>query len=372
MCTEGEPSMSGIVYILPTLLGAILLYSNEFKHNDKLRKIIIYFFELYYCGLLALRASTVGTDTPLYTKMYKWIANFGGTLNDLINSGDAYSKNPGWTAFFWEISNLFGESIKVYLLISGLVVAILFFSWINYNRIDIRAQLILYVLLCYLPAFNVNRTFIAVGLSLWSATFALKNKKILAIIFAGLAISVHNIAIVILLVDVLFCLKWTRKRLIIACLALIVSGTLIESFMSIFTGLFTDYEGYLTKVNDTVGGKNVILQVVFILVACYLWQILKKNKLEEAEYQLVSKIFIVTFFEIVIGIVGINTWYLQRLLEFLKPSIIISYPVTLKYQSKYKKYYIATCLIILIVNFLYTIILNKGDILPYHTWIGEN
>lgn len=73
--------------------------------------------------------------------------------------------------------------------------------------------------------------------------------------------------------------------------------------------------------------------------------------------------------EIVIGIVGWKTWYLQRINYFFQIYILILAPAVFHNKIKYRNIYKIIVYSVFAAGFFYTILANKSEIMPYRTWL---
>lgn len=360
-----------MIYYVLTLTSGLLLFSKEFKENEDFRARVLVFTSNWICFLISFRSYFVGTDSAAYTSFYSYIANYNGSPFDLANNVYLFSKNKGWTIFFWVISRVV-KNPNAYLFVSGLFISTIFLYVIFKSKLDIRYQLMIYILLLYLPSFNATRTFMAIAISLLAVRFSYQKKYFKSLITELIAISFHNTAIIMVGAIIIMNINWNRLRL--------KQATVLASFMilffpmmlGLFVWIFPVYEDTIATVPDQVQGKNIILQIVFIFSIAYGLHILKNQSLSDQQYQEIASLVVIFIFEIVLGIIGYQKWYVQRILPYLQSYLLFMVPLLLQYKYKYKRYYVACLFIIMVGGFVYTIHFNKGNVIPYTTWVKNS
>lgn len=360
-----------MIYYLIALSSGILLFSKQFVTNINFRARVIVLISNTLCFLIAFRSYFVGTDTLAYTKYYSTVANYSGSPFYLANNVYLFQKNKGWTIFFWIVSRI-SKSPNAYLFVSGLFISSIFLYVIYKSNLDIRYQLIIYILLLYLPAFNATRTFMAVAISLLAARFATQKKYLHSAVAELLAISFHNTAIIMLPVIIILIIKWNKSRMKKAVIVIVSIVLFFPLLLNFFVWLFPVYEHTLASVLDQAQGKNILYQVIFIFSIIYGKNILDNYQLDANEYQRIASLIVIFIIEIVLGGIGYQKWYIQRILPYLQSYLLFFAPILLQYEYKYKNLYKACLYIILAAGFIYTVAWNKGEINPYSTWIRDS
>ena len=357
-------SGEGMIYIVLLVITCIFFYFTSMKYSNK---GMLYFALLLFGGTAAFRSFSVGTDTGTYVQLYRALANPDATVSDLLKV-PAFRKNIGWTIFFKGISRIFGSYPAVYIVTSSILISVLIFVTLYYWSDDIRLSILICVLFFFLPSLNATRTFIAIGLTLLSSHLISKRKTAFGIIALIIGISFHSIAVIGIFIDLVFLIKWNKNRAIAAVIAEISAVLFFSRFINIFTSVFSSYRSYLETVNDTVAGKNIVLQIVFLITVIYSIFVLRQEEAYGTDQNLTYQYLIISVLEIVIGTIGARVWYMQRINFFLQIYLSLQIPHLYKYKWRYMKLYMFTCMVILLTWYLYCIFFNKGNILPYSCW----
>lgn len=357
-----------MVYYALILLSVFLLSTKQYLINKRFQVYVLTFICCWLICLISFRSYFVGVDTSLYTRIYYSLASSSENPFDLINNVYIFKKNKGWTIFFWLFSR-FIRNPDGYIFISGVFITVIFIYVILHSNLDLRPQLLIYILFFYLPAFNITRNYMALALAFLSTYLINKKSFKQGWFVAFLAVSFHSSAIVIFFINILFLIKWNLQRIRLFWIFSIVTCLMLPIAINLFTIIFPVYESTLDQVNFVVQGKNIFYQLVFIMCYIYGVYVIKNYKISAEEYQKLSSLIAILVFEIILAIVGFQDWYIQRILLYFQIFLITIVPMLLKYEYKHKRIFLLVLWSILGFGCFYVIFTNKGSINPYSSWV---
>lgn len=346
----------------------LLVYSKLFKYFNINRKFFLIFSAVHIGGIMAFRSCYTGTDTYQYYNAYKMLISFKGNILDLAKM---YSKFPGWAVLFKAISYIFGANPNFYMFATGYFIVIITWIAISLFDIDQMQAVLLYYLLFALQAMNVARQNMALCMVFLSAALFIKGKKKIAVILLPLAISLHISAVIGILIIFVFAVKWTRKRVYCA-IALSVLGLLsVNILFNLFTSSFSGYSSYLLGVFKA-SGRNVVMQVAYILTFFYAMWIQKSHVLDNNKEQILLKNSVLLWGEILLGVCFSTEIFIVRENLYLQIFIILLFPIVICYANRYRKVYKLVVYGLALFYFSYRIYSNYGGIMPYQTYLFKN
>ncbi len=346
----------------------LLIYSKLFKYFNIKKKFFLIISAIHIGGIMAFRSCYTGTDTFQYYNAYKMLIDYSGGMLDLVR---AYSKFPGWAVLFKAVSLIFGTNPNLYMFVSGYFIVIITWIAISLFDIDQMQAVLLYYLLFALQAMNVARQNMALCMVFLSAALFLKDKKKIAVFLLPLAISVHISAIIGILIIIVFAVKWTKKRVYYA-VALSVLGLLsVNVLFNLFTSSFAGYSSYLLGVFKA-SGRNVVMQVAYILTFFYAMWIQRNYALDHNKEQILLKSSVLLWGEILLGVCFSTEIFIVRENLYLQIFIILMFPIVICYVNRYRKVYKFVIYALALFYFSYRIYSNYGSIMPYETYLFKN
>ena len=311
---------------------------NEIQINTRIAKKILTVYFIAVFGLfLALRNTSVGPDTLLYCNIFKDIGNVWDVAR-YFDKFPGYALYNAIVAFFW------GHSEQVIIFFNA-IITISIIAIVSYKKSDnLVMTLFYYIGFSFYPAaFNIARQSMAVALSLIMYYFLVKRKRIRALFIMLLAISIHNSAIVLVIIYIIYVFrhKFNKKILIYG---IGIGGIFVacyEKIILFFIKIFPSYSGYIgdngAMVVEQSDGNRII--IAFILIMVIFYALLKLHD-DNADNEI---IFMMVMTEIAIFMIFafINNVIMFRLVDYFLIYIIYFIPSLLeKYENRQFKRWI--------------------------------
>ena len=359
-------------YFIVLFLGILFSFNYGVKYNEKHSsaeinniKIGVVFF-LYAC-VLCLHSVYVGTDTLNYSRIFRLI---GKTGIKNIHKLEIYGKAPLWTLIMKFVSTLLGSSTNVYIFISGLLVILPLVYALKLLGEDTKASLTLYYILFLLPAMNGTRTAIAVAFFFLGIAFLYRKNIWASLVTLVMAFFIHKTVITAFPICLIFFKKIDIRVFAVMVVVFIGAMFFLDRFVEMFASHFTEYEDSIaSNRNFTVGGKNVVYQIGYLLTAVYAVLVLRTKKLDSAVKDKIYKFSAVCVLEMAIAVVGMQSWYLIRINNYYQIFIIALIPMVFKYKKSCRNIILIIILSVFVFGFFYRIYTNAGDIYPYTTFL---
>lgn len=197
-----------MVYLLVIILIITLIirfdFSLTFTNKSYIQKNYWINFLLFTFILLA-GLGAVGTDFHEYYNEYKSMPNLGNLTLNYIQDNSYY--RPGWLLFF-STCKTFSTNYLFFHLIHAVIVNALIFRFIKQNTEYVFSALLFYFILNYLE-FNYEsiRETMAISIVLFGIEYLKLNKWYIFFIFALIAITFHESALISLLFPILYKVK---------------------------------------------------------------------------------------------------------------------------------------------------------------------
>ena len=333
--------------------------------SDSLRTSITFISAFVIMGsIFSLRSADFAADTRVYCNFFNDLANVK-SLSSMYNT-EMYEKAFGFCIFFKGIASICGGENYVYLITTGVfVIGIILIALYKFG-LDSRPAIIYFFLLCFLPWMNVTRTAMSISLLFLGFVLFYQKKYLWSYFNFFLAVSFHKIAAfpVILIILSYFVNKRNFTKLLLICGIAVLSA---DSIISLFSNLFTVYDGYLENVDDEVKGKNIFYQIVFISTFIYAkW--ISKNVNEKKLPNFFFPLLFICGIEIIIGILGFQSWFLIRLNMFFQALVSLLIIFVLYYENRYTNLYKISSFSILFFGFSWYLAFKTHG--GYSTWLN--
>jgi len=360
-----------IVVLLYIMIGdkTILLRETSLLNKKKdITNLIVLLLAFVPMVLIAgFRSADIGTDTKTYITIYRDLYNYNGDLIKLINNTVQYRKNPGWTILFKFISDIFGDSPRVYILCSSLIIYLLFMIGLYFYHKNIKHGVIVFLLYFYLPSLNGMRIFIAFGFVFLGIVCKLNKKSLISLLLIFIAFTIHKTAIIGFFIWIIMSVEWNERRFLsYSTVGSVILLILLPLFIKYFANFFGDYSHYLTDKSSgfSVGGKSVVYQIFFISLLIYGWEVLKTYPaIDSNEKKYIYSLMVLNVTEIIIAFAGFQSWYLLRIKNYFAISSLLLLPTLSQYKVKHKNLLLFVGYAILLFGFIYTIVGNYGNVL---------
>ncbi len=324
--------------------------------------------------LLVLVASVrinVGTDFYNYYIKFNTIHYSFNSYLEIINNGVDIGYN---------ILNYFIQSIVDFEFAIFFVVSILIYpytiSFIRKNCIDFKLGIICYILLgFYLISLNIMKQSIAMTLILLFYSLLKDRKYIKSIIILFIASLMHTTALFVGLLIILS--RFIKPSKVVLYLGVIIGfgiSTFLEEivyFFSKFLPFLNDYLYYFDESRSVLLGDRSISFMIYIMVIFgffiihYLFKY--KDFIKEKSifsYQDINLII----FAVIITVMSINFWPLNRLAFYFYQFLILLIPILLEKFNKDGKFVFKIILYLYMALFL--IFNGENEYRDYDTIIG--
>lgn len=356
--------INSIVYLLVILI-AVFFYKSLDKQSNKIQLIDLIMI-LMLIIVTGIRFE-VGSDYLSYLDEYK------KTNLNLKNIIEIFLEDPeiGFSLLSYFLKSITANEYAIFWGISIIIYPLLII-YMRKNTEIVWFAFATFLLLGFFDvSMNILKQQVAMVLILFSYEYLIEKKYIKFVLITMLAGIFHITAIIaaFLLVISRF-IKPTYKNLfrsiIIGIVALITYKFFLVELFS-YNTIFSKYESYLliqdSKLNRNVRVYSVIgYAFVFILISFIL---LSKNKNLKSIMKEKHKMISLLFIGIIINILAIDYWVLNRIALYMYQFIIVLLPAYLKVKMNKKERLINTLIIsFILINWFIVFFLTGGN----NTW----
>lgn len=351
----------GIILLITVINFFFEYFQEKYKAigENKLKKIyvLICFFLLFFIS--AFRATSVGTDTFAYQKLFlKTIAG--------VNTGFEVG-----FIMFCQIVSFFSETPRAILIAMSLMTIGLIMIYIFFNSSNVYLSVYLFVALYFwATSMNQGRQFLSIAIMLNAETFLRRKKYFFSTVLMIIAISIHSTAwlpISILLTCYVF--KPDLKKSVIIFIGLILmiflTDRLIDFIVYFYPRLivYTQIDSNYLEISSGVSATRLGISMLLI----YIMGILFRPKEKQLIYD--KYLFFVASASAVSLLSGVMLAF-YRFSFSLNIFSIIAIPEFIENGKVkgYKKYFVKFVIYILgFVYFYYVLSIGSEGIVPYKT-----
>ena len=349
-------------YILITTISLIFMRLG-IKIKIKIMYVLGIIIAILFCGL----RNNIGLDFQVDKNIFEWGV-----------------KNKGYLIYFIVT---FLKKIKLsyssYFLFMAFVNIISVFFLIHNNtkskiskKKEYRSWLIYFWDMAYIYSFNGMRQGVANFIFL--LTLKLKKKKIFLIILFILGIGFHKSFVITIFFLFLADYRYNKKFFIVALIMAIISSNIFDLqtyfIKNILPNIYYYGKLYTTKeriVDSLSGGLGLgyYYRMLIISFLIYFYDEIKKENKKELRFVNLS------IFWCILKIFTYKIWILERVLDYLYYSTLISFPILFQKIEKrrYGKYIVMIILVIFFILFLKSTIFSKGqNLIPYKSILSFN
>lgn len=337
------------IYIIFASVCIFISVISEYSKQKKILEIIEFIFLAFFMGL----RYGIGQDY-----FYTYVPVFNNVIR-----GEKVDVEVGYELIN-KICAFFSKDYAFLFFVTALI--FIFFICKTIKSYDISYSFAIFIFICggfYLFSFNVMRQCIAIAISFYSLKYIEKNNISSYMILNLISASVHNTAL--LFIPLYFILnkkikmKWYLLVIGIVFPLRFVLTTYISQFL-MGTKYYNYIAGiYLDSSSSTLTTSQIINILMFILYCMYT-----KDDEEENFYIFKNMHFVGTLFSCLIGIVPL----IGRVTASFYLIQFISLPYFYKhcFKQKYKKMAAIVIILMYLVLFIYSLIVNGNNVIPYH------
>ncbi len=343
-----------LIYVLNLFLIIAWMFFNKLcGKQEKIRYIISWGIAFQLLLVMVLKADFVGTDLPVYSKLYIQLKYIDWRVLPTIAWDLGYTLFSKFMAIFISNVHYFYCLIYCFLIIA-------FRKYIKENSDDIPLSFWLFITLgMWGQSFYVLRQYIAIGICLYALSALKKRKLLLYIFYIICAALFHKTALVLLILYPMNYIRLNRSRVIAISgglfLLLLSNGIIFDVIVKILPNSL-----YLQKYSDYESGSGYTMLIIYILLL--LWVMLINNKEVYEKYCLdIWMLFCGCAFQIM----SINLALFNRVALYFFVNVIVLLPNLLKYEKNIYWRTCIKCLIYVISAILYLRILQISSIVPY-------
>ncbi len=251
------------------LLFVILLIVPVFIQHAKIKginyekrcKFAITFFFVFLTALVALRHSTVGTDTNVYIYYFeRFCTTSWRDLSDL-------SLEMGYS-YFNKIISVFTKQPQVFLAIAAILVSAMIYP--TYRRLCIDPSLTI-VLFCtmstFVMMFSGIRQMMAIAIGFIAYELTRRNKLLFFILAVLLATLFHTSAFMLIFMYPIYHAKITRKWLYVIAPLLVTMFVFNKQVFSVLGSILELYTRFSIDEASTGAYSMIILFAIFAVFA---------------------------------------------------------------------------------------------------------
>lgn len=351
-----------LVFII--VLGIIMFYKKnnlEISEKKVSRKLYLIISFSVLCVVMAFRGLSVGTDTKLYVSIFNNYSNMSWI--DVLTFKDAFI---GFAIFNKIVSVISADSHAI-LVAAAVLTCFLTARFIYKNSDHVVYSTALFILFYhYLNCFNIFRQYIAIMIVVNALPLLIKKKTLKYALICILAMSIHNTAVMALLLLPLSKMEFDKKSVAIYTVIMFFTIFLAPLAMNKFAELFPHYQMYFENQYMNYSGYGLI---ILIMIYCFIsfMAIISRNKTyKDEEKRKFMLLLMINNLAIIANIMSYKYFILYRVSLYYSIYLIIFIPMVFDRFNKNLLIYVMF-FIIMLVPFTSKLISNDGQIIPYHT-----
>lgn len=349
-------------YILITAISLICL---RIGIKNKIKSMYFFgiFIAILFCGL----RDNVGLDFQIDKNIFEWgVKNKGYLVYFIVTFFKSIELNYSSYFLFMACVNI----LSVFFLIHSNIK-----NKINKEK-EYRGWFIYFWDMAYIYSFNGMRQGVANFIFL--LTLKLKKKKILLILLFILGIGFHKSFVITVIFLFLADYKYNKKFFVMALIIAIISSNVFDLQTYFIENILPNiyYYGKLYTTKERIGdslksglGLGYYYRMLIISFLIYFYDEIKKENKKELKFVNLS------IFWCILKIFTYKIWILERVLDYLYYSTLISFPILFQKIEKrrYGKYIVIVILIGFFILFLKsTIFLEGQNLIPYKSILNSN
>lgn len=318
-------------YILTFCISLLFTHFAYKCTNNKFLRYLCSAIAVTLPALLAgYRDEVIGTDTANYLFYFEQAFgynSFGDYYNDFIFI------EPGFLMINYLVSLVGGSNIVYLFIVHLLIVATIYISAFLWRRyMDPTWVMFIFYFIMFNESLNAVRQYIAIAMVLLAfSLYAVKQKRLVALIVAPLALTFHYSAIICIIL--IFAIYWVHhntlrdnalKLSIIVFLALFVILQTQNLFIPmLFPETYSEkYAEYLS--NDQEGAVSLSLILMHVIIATFLAVKMLSRKSPVCDFFIISSLVAIGLY-----MLGFISTPLYRLGLFANIFICLSVPYAL-------------------------------------------
>ena len=290
------------------------------KNNGKNELLFLRIIFIVFSVLVATREMTVGSDTPMYLRLFKecadkkWsIVQFGGYFE------------PGYLALNVLISYI-SSSPRFFMVVMSLLINYGFYRFIKKYSKQYLISVVVFMGLSYLyTSMTMMRQLIAMIIVLYGFRFLLNKKIIKFAITVAVASLFHSSAWVALTLFPLMSIKYNKKKALIV----MAIGILASLSIGLLSNRYMEIIGRNNFYEDRIGGYNfgnILSALIFFALFVISRVVLGRNKTVINFSREDSRDLFVLLGTSAISIAGLQMDIISRVVCYFNILSIISIP----------------------------------------------
>ena len=333
-------------------------YSN--RHNyKKFNKGFFVIVLLILTFFVGLRDVVVGADTTNYIDYFDNL-NLSNFNNFNIEIGFKF-----YNLFF----NSFIYSYQVFFLITAFFTFYGFMRFIKDNSFIPWLSMIVLIAMFFLPSMNLMRQWLAMSIGLNMFQLLDKKKYLLAFLLLIFAVLIHNTAIVLIILPILFIMKKSKINLIISIIIISIFTIFFDQIFSlILIYLPEHYYEYIFNPFFINQGEMNIKTIAFLIVSIGMLFIVYRNKNQlklEGYFDKAYIFLILSIFGVAVTYLGQYYYMLHRLGYYITAFYIVSFVNMIHYLKRYRSWLYFMMILSVLVIYIYTLLADNNSIVPY-------
>lgn len=352
------------MYIFVVFLVYLILLKVIF-YNKNPKKTLIFLSMLPLFILSAFRSLNVGNDTLNYYKAY-WRSFYESSI---LNSSIRFE--TGYIALMKFVQYFHYDYIVLQILVALIIFVSVSLFLKAYSNNIIFSIYIFMTLNLFFQTMNISRQFIAISILVLSIKYVLNRNFVKFISMVFVASLFHSTAFIFIVIYPLNTINFAKVNKFFLFSVIPLITIFFDYFLNIYIKYFPKYEGYLSSDYFQSDGNLAIYLnlIIYISIAIYAYVINKKYKPLRTISGFESLAFKVSILIVVLGILGLKTTLVPRLIIYFSIFYIIYIPMLInRIDNKYIK--VINTLLICTLLLLYFITIaylrpNWTGVIPY-------
>lgn len=254
-----------LIYLV-AFLYCLFFHYVAFRVNNRIAKYCLVFLPLIGLTFMAgLRDYGVGTDTLVYSKSYFNDACQAHGFGDLLKNSNIHISNKGYLFLNYIGVQLLSHISVVWFLTELLILVCTYLAVMRLSKsyqINMALFSLLYLFAFYNPSLNLMRQMCAISICLFSFSFMMEEKRVIAIALLLVAITFHTSSAVFLLAFAYWYLSDTKHKTLLfftVCGGLLLGIALFYQLLKILGNMGIFSKVYMERygMNSQFEGERV-------------------------------------------------------------------------------------------------------------------
>lgn len=309
--------MLGYIFVLSVIFigGIVSEEVNSSKRNKKLFLFLVFSILILFA---VLRDYSVGIDYINRVKQMEYL--FKLDFSELLQyTSEVQDGEYLYTIYIWLISRIIPSPWLINIIMDIFILSTFAWFFYKYSK-DVTIATLMFVAFAFAGVLNTTRQYVAVSFFLIALDLLLKNKPGKALIPLIIATFIHQSAIVLFFIYLLYFVGFnlTRRKMIVLLTAVVAFFFLFDTLIEIFISYFPSY--YYAQYSWAMGEVefSFLWLIIYVTLFVLSYNTIPKKSLVskdawENENGITGLIIICYMLYATIGLLQSKMWFVSRM-----------------------------------------------------------